>query len=253
MRCHDHDVDDAEDLLATPEQPGELRRLTIFFADVVDSTSLSTSVEPETYRLLVGRYRELVLRAVDRYEGPISSTKGDGLLAVFGHPLAHEDDVRRAVQAGLDLTRDVKRLSDQAERRFGIGIGVRVGVHRGLVYLDTAQDDVYGFGANLTARVSGLAQPNSVVVSDAVAPLVRKSFVLEQYPPASVKGVVEPITSHHVVGERSESTLVGEGPLVGRDVEFGRLQATWARMRSDSSATATMVFCGCVECSAQVV
>jgi class 3 adenylate cyclase len=131
---------EAEDLLAAPSDPGEIRRLTIFFADLVDSTVLSSRVEPETYRLLVGRYREQVLRIVNRYEGHIGSTKGDGLLAVFGYPIAHEDDVRRAVQAGLEITREVSRLSEQARRRFGIEISVRVGVHRGLVYLDTAQD-----------------------------------------------------------------------------------------------------------------
>ena len=130
---------EAEDLLAAPSDPGEIRRLTIFFADLVDSTVLATRVEPETYRLLVGRYRELVLRAVHRYEGHIANTAGDGLLAVFGHPIAHEDDVRRAVHAGLEITREVARLSEQAQRRFAVEISVRVGVHRGLVYLDTAR------------------------------------------------------------------------------------------------------------------
>lgn len=76
---------------------------------------------------------------------------------MFGHPIAHEDDARRAVQAGLEVVRDVARLSEQAQRRFGVQIQVRVGVHRGPVYLDTTQDDVYGLAANLAARVSGLA------------------------------------------------------------------------------------------------
>ncbi|MCW2685901.1 MAG: adenylate/guanylate cyclase, partial [Mycobacterium sp.] len=73
---------EAEDLLTAPGEPGEIRRLTILFADLVDSTVLSTRVEPETYRMLVGRYRDLVLGIVDRYEGHAGSTKGDGLLAV---------------------------------------------------------------------------------------------------------------------------------------------------------------------------
>ena len=103
----EHDMD-AEDLLAFPAQAGEIRRLTILFADLVDSTVLSTRVEPERYRTLVGRYRDQVLRIVDRYEGHIDSTKGDGLLAVFGHPKAHEDDARRAVLAGLAIVREVK-------------------------------------------------------------------------------------------------------------------------------------------------
>ena len=103
---------------------------------------------------------------------------------MFGHPIAHEDDVRRAVHAGLEITREVARLSEQAQRRFGIEINVRVGVHRGLVYLDTAQDDVYGLAANLAARVSGLAPPGAVVVSDAVEPLIRNDFELEARPAA---------------------------------------------------------------------
>src|SRR6185437_2598574 len=83
----------------------------------------------------------------------------------------------------------VARLSAQAKRRFGIEIAVRVGVHRGLVYLDTAQDDVYGLAANLAARVSGLAPPGTVVVSDAVAPLIRDAFELQGRPASAVKGV----------------------------------------------------------------
>jgi class 3 adenylate cyclase len=110
---------DAEDLLASPGDEGEIRRLTILFADLVDSTVLSTRVEPETYRLLVGRYRDLVLGIVNRFEGHVGSTKGDGLLVVFGHPKAHENDVRCAVLAGLEITRAVERLSEQAKRRFG--------------------------------------------------------------------------------------------------------------------------------------
>jgi class 3 adenylate cyclase len=240
----DEDNADAEDLLATPSDPGEIRRLTIFFADLVDSTVLSTRVEPETYRLLVGRYRELVLRAVNRYEGHIGRTQGDGLLAVFGHPIAHEDDVRRAVLAGLDVTREVSRLSEQAKRRFGIEIAVRVGVHRGLVYLDTAQDDVYGLAANLAARVSGLAPPAAVVVSDAVETLIHNDFELEARPPAPVKGVEELISHYRVVGERASAAQLGRGPLVGRDCEVAWLEKSWARAQAGTLTTPGVVFRG---------
>ena len=156
---------DAEDLLAAPSDPGEIRRLTIFFADLVDSTVLSTRVEPETYRLLVGRYRELVLRAVNRYEGHIGRTAGDGLLAVFGHPIAHEDDVRRAVLAGLEITREVARLSEQAraplrdrDPRPGWG-APRAGVsgHRPRRRLRVGrQSGCPGLGTGATGRGGGL-------------------------------------------------------------------------------------------------
>ena len=240
----DHRGDDIEDLLAAPNEPGEIRRLTIMFADLVDSTVLSTEVEPETYRLLVGRYRDQVLRIVQRFEGHIGSTKGDGLLMVFGYPIAHENDVRRAVQAGLEITRDVARLSDQAQRRFGLRIDVRVGVHRGLVYLDTVQDDVFGLAANMAARVSGLAPPGTVVVSDSVESLVKDAFELESLPPAPVKGVKGLVSHSRVVGERTESSRGPTGPLVGRERELGRLRKGWVRAQAGTLTTPAVVIRG---------
>ena len=235
---------DAEDLLAAPDDTGEMRRLTIMYIDLVESTQLSTRLEPELYRVLVGRYRELVTRTIERYEGHVASTKGDGLLVVFGHPVAHENDVHRAVRAGLDITREVRGLSEQAQRRFGVGVDVRVGVHRGLVYLDVAQDDVYGLGANLAARVCSLASPGSVVVSDVVVSLIGDAFDMERCEPASVKGITEPVAHWRVVGERVEASRIKRGPLIGRDRELVRLEKTWARAQSGSLTTPGVVFRG---------
>jgi class 3 adenylate cyclase/tetratricopeptide (TPR) repeat protein len=235
---------DAEDLLAAPPDRGEIRRLTILSADLVDSTALSTRLEPEMYRMLVGRYRDLVLEIVARFEGHACSTKGDGVLAVFGHPRAHENDVRRAVQAGLEITREVARLSEQAQRRLGVSLSVRVGVHRGLVYLDTAQDDVYGLAANLAARVCGLAPSNTVVVSDAVARLVGNDFDLEARPAAAVKGVEGLVGHHQVTGERVELPKLTRGLLVGRDGELARLQESWVRAQTGTLTTPGMVLRG---------
>jgi class 3 adenylate cyclase/tetratricopeptide (TPR) repeat protein len=236
---------DAEDLLAAPVAgTGELRRLTILFADVVDSTALSTRIEPEIYYTVIGRYRQQVNEIVDRYEGHVFSTKGDGLLAVFGHPKAHENDVRRAVQAGLDITRGVARLSEQVRSRFGFDISARAGVHRGLVYLDLAQDDVYGLGANLAARVAGLARPGCVVVSGAIAPLVRDHFDLEIQPAQPVKGLKEPVAHYEVVGERIHLGRIPLGPLVGRDREVEYLRARWAEAESGSLSNPGVGFIG---------
>lgn len=222
---------EAEDLLTAPDHYGEIRRLTILMADLVDSTALSTRLEPERYHALVGRYRDEVRQIVDRYEGHICSIKGDGLLAVFGHPKAHENNARRAVAAGLDITRAVAQLSKRAEGRFGVTIDVRVGIHRGLVYLDTDQDDVYGFAANLAARLSGLADPGTVAVSDAVAPLVDHLFELDTRPAAAVKGVDGLISHHQVLGERPEAAPPRRVPLIGRDRERAWLQQSWQRAR----------------------
>jgi class 3 adenylate cyclase len=237
-----HNVD-AEDLLAAPADPGEIRRITILFADLVDSTALSTRIEPETYRTVVGRYRDEVVRVVQHYGGHLGNTKGDGLLAVFGHPEAHEDDVQRAVQAGLDITREVAVLSARVRRRFGFDIDVRVGIHRGIAYLDTAQDDVYGFAANLAARMCSLAEPGTVAVSQAVERLTRARFELKAQLPKAVKGVDQLVRYFLVVAER-DLTPTPVGPLVGRESEFAYLQHAWAQASVAELETTGVVFVG---------
>ena len=234
---------DAEELLAALTDSGEIRRMTIIFADLVDSTALSTRLEPEVYRTVVGRYRDEVLRIVNRYEGHVGSTKGDGVLAVFGHPKAHENDVRRAVLAGLDITREVSTLSEHVRKRFGFEISVRVGIHRGLVYLDTVQDDVYGFAANLAARMCSLAEPGTVAISETIERLVSNAFEVEALPAKAVKGVDGLIVHYRAVAERDITMSVG-GPLVGRERELAHLQTSWAEATAGTLATRGIAYRG---------
>jgi len=235
---------EAEDLLTAPSDSGEIRRLTILYVDLVDSALLSSRATLDNYGLLVSRYHDLVLGVVNRFEGHIGSLTGEGLLAVFGHPRAHEDDVRRAVLAGLEITREVAGLDEQVRHRFGMAIAARAGVHRGLVYLDTEQDDVYGLGANLAARVSGLAPPGTVVISDVVAPLIRNTFELMSCEPAAVKGVAELIAHHRVLGERATEARVMHAPLVGRDREYAWLRDSWADAQDGTLTTPGVVLRG---------
>lgn len=234
---------DAEELLAAPESPGEIRRLTILFADLVDSTALSTRIEPEIYRTVVGRYRDVTRKTVESYEGHVSFIQGDGLLAVFGHPTAHENDVLRAVQAGLDITAAVADLSKRVRRRFGFDVSVRVGIHRGIVYLDLAQDDVFGFAANLTARMCSLADPGTVMVSDAIEPLIRSGFELEARLPKPVKGVDGLVSHFRVIGERDMASFT-PGPLIGRREERAYLTESWALARRGALKTPGVVLQG---------
>jgi class 3 adenylate cyclase len=239
----DYGNSEAEDLLAAPADHGEIRRLTIMFADLVNSTALSTQLEPEIYRTVVGRYRSEVVRIVNRYEGHLGSTKGDGLLAFFGHPTAHEDDARRAIQAGLDITRAVAKLSMQVQRRFGFEIDVRVGIHHGIVYLDIAEDDVYGFAANLAARMCALAEPGTVAVSDAIERLARGGFELQARLPKSVKGVDGPVRHYRVISEH-EITRTPLGELVGRERESRFLADNWAKAKIGRLDKPGVVLCG---------
>jgi class 3 adenylate cyclase len=235
---------DAEDLLAAPVDQGEIRRLTIMFADLVESTALSSRIEPETYRTVVGRYREHVRQIVDRYEGHIASIKGDGLLIVFGHPKAHENDAQRAVHAGLNIAREVALLSEWVQQRFGFTIQVRVGVHRGVVYLDLEQDDVYGLAANMAARVTGLAPPGAVVVSAAVEPLTREHFEFQRLKPQTVKGIAEPVDHYQVLSERAGGARTPLWPLVGRERELAHIEKSWENARSAALRTVGLALCG---------
>jgi len=230
----DHRNADAEDLLTAPSDGGEIRRLTILYVDLVDPTVLSSHATLDTYGLLVDHYRDLVVDVVNRFEGHVCSPTGEGLLAVFGHPRAHEDDVLRAVRAGLEVTRELAGFGEQAARQLGIEIAARAGVHRGVVYLDTNQDDVYGLGANLAARVAGLATPGTVVVSDTVARLIGHTFELTAHDPAAVKGIAKPIVHHRVVGYRAAQQKSVHAPLVGREREFASLRDSWMRAQAST-------------------
>nr|WP_255506095.1 adenylate/guanylate cyclase domain-containing protein [Mycolicibacterium sp. 018/SC-01/001] len=240
----DHRNAEAEDLLRVPTDRGEIRRLTLVSADLVDATDLALHVEPETHRLLISRFRDVVRQVADRYEGHVASSKADGLLVVFGYPNAHDDDVRRAVQAGLDIARDVERLSEQARRRFGAAVDVRIGVHRGPVYLDSDSDDVYGLAVSLAAQVSALAPTGGVAVSHSVEPLVRNAFDLERMPSTAMPGSAEVINPFRVLGERVYTATAPMGPLIGRDREFSRLEKSWRRAQAGTLTVPAIVFRG---------
>jgi class 3 adenylate cyclase len=224
---------DAEALMVSePAGSGELRRSTIMFCDLVGSTELSGRQEPELYRGLVRRYKEQCRAIIeDRYDGHIAHATGDGLLALFGIPTAHGDDVERAVRAGLDIVDAVHELSATTQRAVGELLDVRVAVHHGILYFDTEEDDVYGLAVNVAARLETLADPGTVVVSEEVRTLVGPVFVLEPQAAQAVKGVAEPLGSYRVDGERpgayaqplrSGSTFVGRGEELERMVDLWR-------------------------------
>jgi class 3 adenylate cyclase len=195
---------EAGDLLATDvSMGGELRRLTIMFCDLVGSTAMSARHEPERYRRIIVRYKSACRRVIEeQYDGHIADVKGDGVLAVLGHPSAHEDDAERAVRAGLEIAAEVLELSGEAQRGIGETLAARVAVHRGLVFLDTEEDDIYGLAVNVAARLQELAPPGGLVISDEVLRLVGNRFETAPQAAQAVKGVEAPLASWVVVRER---------------------------------------------------
>src|SRR3954471_508224 len=207
---------------------GELRRLTLMYCDVVDSTELSVRLEPEPYRELLRAYRDVCRVIIEtRFDGHILRVKGDGALSIFGFPAAHENDAERAVRAGLALVQAVSELP-AASSAEGEPLELRVGIHHGPVYLDFDEDDIYGLAANVGARLETLADPGTVVVSDEVRQLVEDCFDLEEREPQMVKGVAEPLVPFRVVGERPVSPPSAATPLVERKAELDRLREAWA-------------------------
>ena len=146
----------------------ERRQLTVLFCDLVGSTELSTRLDPEDMAEVIGAYQDEVAREVAHYEGHVAKFLGDGVLAYFGWPRAHEDDAERAVRAGLAVTEAVARLRTLADEP----LAARVGIATGLVVVGdmtgesgTEQDAVVGDTPNLAARLQAVASPGSVVVS----------------------------------------------------------------------------------------
>ena len=220
---------DAGTLLSADLPPGELRRLTIVFCDLVDSTALSGRLDPESYRTLLARYKAICRRVIeDRSGGHIAMVKGDGILAIFGAPVAREHDAQLAVKACLEILTMVQELSRETEPVVGAQVSVRAAVHAGLVFVDPAEDEIYGLAANVAARLQTLAEPGTVVVSEQVRRLVDRSFALEPGPLQHVKGLDDPLQPFVVRRELpAQVRPAGRSLFVDRVGEFGRLRALW--------------------------
>ena len=231
---------DASTLLATESQPtAEVRRITVMFCDLVGSTSLSGRLDPELYHGLLLRYRKLATTIVsDRHGGLVSGFSGDGMLALFGYPAVHGNDTERGVIAGLEIAREVQALSDQIADTIGEPLAIRAALHRGLLYIDPEQNDVYGLAVNVAARLQELAKPGEVVVSDEVRLLVADRFELQAGAAQAVKGLDLPLQPFTVAGRRSTEPMSAiSTPMVGRSTELERLHELWASTAESTSAS----------------
>jgi class 3 adenylate cyclase/predicted ATPase len=231
--------------------PAERRHLTVLFCDLVDSTALSERLDPEDLRDIIGGYRRVCNEVVQRFDGHIGSYVGDGLLIYFGYPRAHEDDARRAVQAGLAIV-DAVREWNQTNEEMHVNLAVRVGIDTGLLVVgDVGSGDFLEHGAiigstpNLAARLQSLAAPNTVVLSPTTFGLVSGLFVVEELGLREVKGISRPLMVYGVLGEsgvpsRFEASADrGLTPLVGRVEEIDLLAKRW---RQAQEGEAEVVF-----------
>lgn len=226
--------------------PGERRHLTVMFCDLVNSTVLSEALDPESLREVVREYQRVASGLVERYGGTVAQYLGDGLLVYFGYPTAHEDDPQRAVRAGLDIARAVDRLQRdlapelrRALAEVGPALAVRVGIHTGVVVVgemgggETRERLALGPTPNIAARLQGLAEPGSVVVSDTTAGLADGFFAFESTGSHRLKGISRPVEVFRVTGavgvprRFTAATRRGLTPLVDRTRELATLRRCW--------------------------
>jgi class 3 adenylate cyclase len=215
------------------EAVGERRYLTVMFCDLVGSTGISAQLDAEEWRDLVGPYLDAASGAVTEMGGHVAKKLGDGLMSLFGYPVAHENDAERAARAALAIQRALAELN---RKNAGTGkpeLAARIGLETGPAVVDAA-GEIYGDVANVAARVQALAEPGSVLVSARVQRQVAGLFVAEERGTHTLKGVPEPTALFKLVrasggGRRSaQRTLT---PLVGRDEEIAMLLRRWQRAR----------------------
>jgi class 3 adenylate cyclase len=223
---------------ATPE--AERRQLTVMFCDLVGSTALSTGMDPEDLRDVIASLQNRCSAAIRRYDGFVAKYMGDGILAYFGYPRAHEDEAERSARAGLDIVDAMAELNAEVPRPPGVVLAVRIGIATGPVIVGDQIGDgtaletaVVGETPNLAARLQALAQPNQIVVSWATRVMLADHFDLEDLGAYELKGFAEPVPAWRVLSARDvesrfAATRTGSSaPLVGRQEEMGLLLRAW--------------------------
>src|SRR5215470_5698708 len=227
-----------------PPPEAERRQLTVMFCDLVDSTRLSSQLDPEDYRNLVRAYQTACTEVIQRYEGHIAQLLGDGLLIYFGYPQAHEDDAQRAVRTGLGILAAMGDLNKKLEQDKGITLAIRLGVHTGLVVVGAMggaqrqEQLALGEVPNVASRIQALAEPNTVLISAATYQLIQGYFECQDLGAQTLRGVAEPVHVYQVLqesgarGRLDVAVIRGLTPLVGRESEVTLLQERWEQAKS---------------------
>ncbi|MGO9268152.1 MAG: AAA family ATPase [Candidatus Binataceae bacterium] len=227
---------------------GERRHLTILFCDLVGSTTLAAQVDPEEWRATVAGYQRAAAEAITRFEGEALRYVGDGIMAFFGYPVAHDNDAERAARAGLAILDAITQLN---ERSADAQLSVRIGIDSGRVVVGTGTGnavDAFGDAANIAARVQAAAAAATVMISEATHRLVAGLFVVEDHGSHALKGIERPVQLYRVIRPsgmrgRLEATTAAGGltPFVGRKDELRSLLSRWERVVESEGQVALII------------
>jgi len=237
-------------VVTEPHDPltGERRHLTVLFCDLVNSTGLAAQLDPEEWREIVGEYHRAAAQAIERFGGHVAQYLGDGVMAFFGYPEAHDNDGERAARAGLAILYAISKLNEHPTHP---KLAARVGVDSGAVVVGAGagkDTDVFGDTPNIAARVQSSAEPGTVVITDAAHRLVSGLFVVEDRGMQALKGIERPVPLYRVVQPsgvrgRLQAAAAARGltPFVGREDELRLLINRWERALEGESQVALIV------------
>ena len=218
----------------------ERRQLTVMFCDLADSTALSSRLDPEDMRDVIRAYQTACADVIARHDGFVAKFMGDGLLAYFGYPRAHEDEAERAVRAGLEIVASVGGLQTPAREALQVRIGIATGlvVVGDLIGAGAAEEQsVVGETPNLAARLQALARPNAVLIAETTRRQVGNLFEFIDLGRQEMKGLATPQPVWRVLGEsdaanRFKALRSSATPLVGREAEIAVLMRGWTSGKS---------------------
>jgi class 3 adenylate cyclase/predicted ATPase len=224
---------------------GERKTITVLFADIQDSMDLLESLDPEDARGLVDPALQIMVDVVRRFSGHVVQSTGDGIFALFGAPIAHEDHPQRALYAALELQEKIRRYSDSLRESGRLPIFVRVGVNTGEVVVRSVRTDdarveytPIGHPTSLAARLQSLATPGAVVVGDQTRKLCEGFFQFRELTPRKIKGVSQPVIAYEVVELGPLRTRLeaaarrGLAKFVGREPELNEMKRAVEQARS---------------------
>ncbi len=223
---------------------GERKQVTVLFADLKGSMELLADRDPEEARKLLDPVLTLMMEAVHRYEGTVNQVMGDGIMALFGAPLAHEDHAVRACYAALRMQESVKRYAEEVRRAQGVTVRIRVGLNSGKVVVRAISNDLHidytavGLTTHLAARMEQLAEPGSILLSPATLELAEGYVAVKPLGPLPVKGLHEPVEVYELVGARAVRSRFhvaaarGLTRFVGRDSELDQLRQALERAKA---------------------
>ena len=243
----------ADGVLRDPDRlRGERREITVLFADAVNFTHLSVSLDAESIFNLINTLLSRLVECIHRYGGMVDKFTGDGLMAVFGAPIAHEDDPELAVRAALDMQKAAVELESMALAQLGAPLQIRIGIHSGPAVagvLGSQQQTAYtviGETVNLASRLQSAARPGGILVSARVYQQTRAFFNFQTAGSVQVKGFDQPIVVYEALGDRSEPLpargIAGVSSIfLGHDAELNQLRAQLAEFLHDRRGRVVVV------------